>query len=553
MQQAVNQVNRTTANVTPVALSRALARLQTWFSTEFFCYDAEHLRELSRARSLPLRNRERFDPLLRVIAQGGPARYLDGEGAISLWALRFPVENQTVLGLSAFLTDLAPVRVEDVCRVLQCNEAEAQQWIHGRAIWPHRGLDSFLQVTMQNLSSVQREAQLREENQSLAASLTNSFEELTLLHDLSSQLRLDVNPRSLCENVLRSLAACVNAKTVAATWKSAQGTHVVQMGKRHSDAEILSAAASLWCDDRIEPLVINSPGDPADWRARAVAVKVNDNGQPIGMLLALGRHDAAEFGTTEANIMQSIAGVFGGFVANHRLYTEARELFQGAVQALTSAIDAKDPYTCGHSNRVARMSKVLALALDMNDDEVEAIYLSGLLHDVGKIGIDERVLRKPDRLTEEEFEHIKQHPDLGYRILVNVPTFKPFLPGVRHHHEAWDGTGYPDGLAGNAIPRQAQVIAVADSLDAMTSNRPYRRGMAIERVEMILREGQGTQWAPDVVDAYFNCRDELAEIIQEGRRLFGSPQADQEPTPSIVPAANNDLPTIGMPNSALAN
>ncbi len=505
-----------------VSLLRALARLQSWFQTDFFIFDAVSSRVLHAPKSVPLVDHDRLWPLIRVVAEGGPARCLAGEGAVSIWAIRFECDSRHVVAVAPFLTDLAPIDWRDAQRVLLTDEGASQSWVQHKSIWPHRGLESFLQVAMQNLQAQAREDGLRDEVQGLAISLSQCFEELTLLHDLSRQLRLDTDPRCLGERVLSSLHGCLPARTMVAMWELNEDSFTVQIGVPVPENEINAARKLLTKSHRHEPSVMNYPGDHVHWSSRAIGVPILDNDLPIGMIMALGRNDAQEFGTTEANLLHSVAGVFGGFIANHRLYLQARELFQGAVQALTSAIDAKDPYTCGHSNRVARMSRLLAHYLDLSKEDVEAVFLSGLLHDVGKIGIDERVLKKPDRLTDEEFEHIKQHPDLGYRILVNVPAFKPFLPGVRHHHEAWDGSGYPCGLKGNEIPRQAQIIAVADSLDAMTSNRPYRNGMPMERVEKILLEGRGTQWAADVIDAYFVCRDELLEIIHEGNRV--SPQ-----------------------------
>ena len=153
------------------------------------------------------------------------------------------------------------------------------------------------------------------------------------------------------------------------------------------------------------------------------------------------------------------------------------------VRALTSAIDAKDPYTCGHSDRVARVAVRLAEELGCDRKLIDTIYLSGLLHDVGKIGIDDNVLRKPGKLTDGEYEHIKTprrdrlpHPG-------DIKQLDEVLPVVLHHHEQWDGRGYPQGLAGKEIPLLARIVAVADSFDAMASDRPYRQGMPDEKLD----------------------------------------------------------------------
>jgi putative nucleotidyltransferase with HDIG domain len=190
------------------------------------------------------------------------------------------------------------------------------------------------------------------------------------------------------------------------------------------------------------------------------------------------------------------------------------------VRALTSAIDAKDPYTCGHSDRVARLAVCLARQLGCSKEDLNTIYLSGLLHDIGKIGIDDQVLRKPGPLTPAELEHIKTHPELGCRILDGVKQLDKVMPVVRHHHEAWNGAGYPDGLKEEETPLLARIVAVADSIDAMSSDRPYRNGIPDERLDAILRDGAGQQWDSRIVDAVFKVREDLRRICRSERKLL---------------------------------
>src|SRR5262245_44871729 len=181
------------------------------------------------------------------------------------------------------------------------------------------------------------------------------------------------------------------------------------------------------------------------------------------------------------------------------VYERLRDSLFGLVRCLTAAIDAKDPYTWGHSERVARIAVRLGKQMGLPTAVVSDLYLSGLLHDVGKIGIRDSVLQKPGKLTEEELEHVKLHPIIGDRLVSNVRPLAHLRPGVRNHHERWDGKGYPDGLAGEAIPLQARILAVADACDAMMAARPYRAGMPPERIDAIMIEGAGSQWDPDVI------------------------------------------------------
>jgi putative nucleotidyltransferase with HDIG domain len=181
---------------------------------------------------------------------------------------------------------------------------------------------------------------------------------------------------------------------------------------------------------------------------------------------------------------------------------ENHELFIGSIRMLAAAIDEKDPYTRGHSGRVAKYSVIIAEELGLDAAEIEKLRVSALLHDVGKIGVDDRVLKKPGSLTEEEFGLMKQHPVKGANIMRPVAQLKEMLPGIELHHEHMDGKGYPYGLTRDQIPMMARIIAVADTLDAMTTNRPYQSAMDIQFALNRIRQLTGTKFDPDVVRAF---------------------------------------------------
>jgi putative nucleotidyltransferase with HDIG domain len=177
------------------------------------------------------------------------------------------------------------------------------------------------------------------------------------------------------------------------------------------------------------------------------------------------------------------------------------ELFLGSIRMLAAAIDEKDPYTRGHSGRVAKYSILIAQQLGLASVELEKIRISALLHDVGKIGVDDRVLKKPGALTPEEFELMKQHPSKGANIMRPVAQLKEMLPGIELHHEHVNGGGYPHGLQGDEIPLMARIIAVADTLDAMTTNRPYQTAMDLEFAMNRIQTLANTKFDAAVVDA----------------------------------------------------
>ena len=180
---------------------------------------------------------------------------------------------------------------------------------------------------------------------------------------------------------------------------------------------------------------------------------------------------------------------------------ENRELFLGSIRMLAAAIDEKDPYTRGHSGRVAKYSIIMGEKLGLAADDLDRLRISALLHDVGKIGVDDHILKKPGKLTNEEFELMKQHPTKGANIMRPVAQLKEMLPGIELHHERMDGQGYPNGLQGEEIPLMARIISVADTFDAMTTNRPYQSAMDLEHVMKKIREFTGSRFDPRVVEA----------------------------------------------------
>src|SRR5687767_10680769 len=211
---------------------------------------------------------------------------------------------------------------------------------------------------------------------------------------------------------------------------------------------------------------------------------------------------------------------------------ENRQLFIGTVKGLAAAIDGKDPYTRGHSERVSRFSMAIAQRLGLPDDEIEKIRISALLHDVGKIAIDDNILKKPAALTDEEYEIMKGHPQKGYKIMSQIPAMKEFLPGMYMHHEMVNGMGYPQGLKGDEIPLMGRIVAVADTFDAMTTDRPYQRAMKFEDAVARIQSFVGTRYDAQVVAAF-------SEACNEGQIRPGSVKLKRrtpaQPGPVDVP------------------
>ncbi len=199
---------------------------------------------------------------------------------------------------------------------------------------------------------------------------------------------------------------------------------------------------------------------------------------------------------------------FEASLRNARLYEKIRENYIRTIISFARAIEAKDPYTRGHSERVAKFSVSLGKRLGLSAKELETLNIGGILHDIGKIGVDDRLLKKSSSLTHEEFEKVKEHPVIGRKILEPVEYFKDAIPIVYHHHERFDGKGYPEGLKGSKIPFLARVIAVVDAYEAMTSDRAYRKAFSKERALEEIEANKGTQFDPDIAEEFLKMMED---------------------------------------------
>jgi HD-GYP domain-containing protein (c-di-GMP phosphodiesterase class II) len=260
-------------------------------------------------------------------------------------------------------------------------------------------------------------------------------------------------------------------------------------------------------DSRVSEL---PPGSAPVQRYATVA------GGSVGWLVAINPLDECPIDEADLERLQYVASLIATQHSNAKVYVDLKELLFGVVRGLTAAIDAKDPYTSGHSERVARIAARLAEGLGMPPSGRSNLYLTGLLHDIGKIGIDDSLLKKNGPLSADEYRRIQTHVEIGGTILKDLKKLNHVLPGVRHHHEFLNGKGYPDGLAGDEIPYEARILAVADAFDAMSSDRPYRKRLSLAQIDKILVDGRSTQWDPNVIDALFACRSDIEAIRQKG-------------------------------------
>jgi HD-GYP domain-containing protein (c-di-GMP phosphodiesterase class II) len=219
------------------------------------------------------------------------------------------------------------------------------------------------------------------------------------------------------------------------------------------------------------------------------------------------------FTREDLQLADALAASVSAGIESAQLVEKQRELFIQTVTALAQAVEMRDPYTGGHTQRVTDYSLMLADELKLSAADRQIIQIGTPLHDIGKIGIDDYILRKPGRLTAEEFELMKTHTVKGAAILETIPDLLPYLPIVRSHHERWDGKGYPDGTAKEQTPRLARLVAVADAFDAMTSSRPYRPCMPVDEAFAQVQEHLGTQFDPDIGQAFLGIRPKILELL----------------------------------------
>lgn len=382
--------------------------------------------------------------------------------------------------------------------------------------------------------------------------ISEDFEELTFLRNLSEHLELAEVSQDVwhvARTVLPLLCGLIRANTLvlvgagrdpgAAAAGQSVGALTIRTGATEpNDETCVRLVQRFHTDAAAHPLVVNrfstaQTGAAFEGVEDFILVQVAKADLVVGWLLALNYRGAVagperlsdhEFGSVEASLIKSAASMLATHARNVELFKEKESLLVAVVRALVLAIDAKDPYTCGHSERVALVARRLGQQMQLGELECERLYLTGLLHDVGKIGVRDAVLCKPGKLTPEEFDEMKRHPDDGCTILQDLDQLAYVLPGVLYHHERFGGGGYPDGLVGQEIPLEARILAVADAYDAMTSDRAYRKGMVIEEVENIFRSGAGSQWDPAVIEAFFTAKEAVLEISRTYERPIRRPR-----------------------------
>ena len=373
--------------------------------------------------------------------------------------------------------------------------------------------ESAARILAHQMQSLHDHALTHSEIGDLTSHLAQSYEELNLIYRTSSTMNAKVGPTQHLEQICRELAAATEIESVAAILEPAHDhgdrPTIVRSGPlAASNDELLRLYRQVRHQEQnaTSPRVFNNVqmhaefAWAANWLRHFAFYDLSRRQRIFGGILAINRTDGQDLGSCEIQLLNAVVNRSADFLETRWLYDDLQHLFLGMLHALVSSIDAKDPYTCGHSQRVAWLSRHIASLAGLDEQKCQRVYLSGLLHDVGKIGVAESVLRKTGRLTNQEFDEIKRHPGIGARILENVLHVEDIIPGVLHHHERLDGRGYPAGLKGDAVPFLGRVIGLADCFDAMTTNRTYRPAQLIEVAAAEIRRCSGTQFDPELAE-----------------------------------------------------
>ncbi|MFM7262004.1 MAG: HD-GYP domain-containing protein [bacterium] len=406
------------------------------------------------------------------------------------------------------------------------NYAQLDAWaardtLRGEGLWRASALARFARTVV---------ALARAEGDRLAGlesgeQLSTAWEELHLLHSLAEAMGHGIAPAEFARRTLSEAR-----RTLGCLWTAIriEGTAAAIIGLKPGeilvDGEDCGLAETVLRESRsvtaaaiVDPQLVVAPLGQDGARFGAFAAG--------GLVDADGRENESGMSSVERTLVGTAAGNLSVFIDNARLARDRDRLFIGALSALVATIDAKDPYTRGHSQRVALLSEQIAMAAGLPEKEVTDISIAGLVHDVGKIAVPESVLRKKERLTDEEFALIKQHPERGFHILRDIPDSTTILEGVLHHHERYEGGGYPHGLAGAEIPVAARIIAIADTFDAMSSTRTYRRAIGRSNVLAEMEALSGHQFDPVFLKAFLRIDlaryDELVEHDMRNAPLGG--------------------------------
>jgi HD-GYP domain-containing protein (c-di-GMP phosphodiesterase class II) len=382
------------------------------------------------------------------------------------------------------------------------------------------------------LESLSTELALALENARLLESARYRAENFSKLARLSAILNSSLDPKTVRKRALESVVELLECETgslylideetnelyfeVALGDKGAAVKKVrLKMGEGVAGWVAQKGQSDLVADTNLDQRWAKRVDEKSDFiTTNMITVPIKTKNKVIGVLQAINKLKNKKPDQSDLKLLESLSDQVAIALENARLYEKQKEMFFETAEAMATAIEKRDPYTGGHTRRVRDFSLATGKHLGLDEESLELLEITAILHDIGKIGVDDSILRKPGKLSDEEFEKMKMHPSYGYEILNNVKQLAPAIPGMRHHHERIDGRGYPNGLKGKEIPLLARIICVADTWDAMTSNRPYRDGLSDKIAYEEFKQNKNKQFDLKVVNAFLRAYNN-GEIVSQ--------------------------------------
>ncbi|MFA5864829.1 MAG: HD domain-containing phosphohydrolase [Phycisphaerae bacterium] len=375
---------------------------------------------------------------------------------------------------------------------------------------------ALFEIFHKNIDHLHTNFRTENELTDLSRELSGSYEELSLIYKLGEHFQITDDPATFLNGFAEELMELIQAQglLLLINHRLSGGETCLQVGNMPVPGEGAKAVCRYLTQitgTRRETLILSDISthpslvrifQNTEVGIMARPILVEDT--PLGILVAVGTNQYDGFDSTDAKLFGTIGEQTASFLQNSFLLADIQELLTGLLTSLVNAIDAKDPCTRGHSQRVAFIGRRIAESLELSPKECAQVYMAGLLHDIGKIGISDHVLTKPGKLTPEEFAIIQQHPVIGAKIISSVRPLQNILPGVLHHHERYDGKGYCEGLTGEQIPLMGMIVGLADCFDAITSERTYHSAKSFTDAINEVRQCSGSQFSPAVAQALLN-------------------------------------------------
>jgi HD-GYP domain-containing protein (c-di-GMP phosphodiesterase class II) len=346
---------------------------------------------------------------------------------------------------------------------------------------------------------------------------------LALLSQLSQILNSTLDTKEIRRRAMEAATQLMKAEVGSLLLVHEEKRYLyfeVALGEREEDIKTISLnfgeGIAGWVAQHGKPLIVNSPkkdrrffkgvDERTEFKTRnIICVPVRVKEKTVGVLEAINKKGKGRFNQEDLSLLTSLADQVAIALDNSRLYQELEEMFFQTAESLADAIEKRDSHTGGHTQRVTLYSQAIAKYLQLTPSERKWVKITSVLHDIGKIGIEDDILKKPKPLSPEEFHIIKRHSNMGAEIIEHIRQLKEIIPGVKYHHEQVDGKGYPDGLRGEDIPILAKIVAVSDTYDAMTTDRPYRKAMDKKMAIDELKRCSGTQLDKEVVEAFIQA------------------------------------------------